>query len=151
MIVLQRTVRGILCDVFISKRTDFKLPYKPPFQSTFEFYFLAVSGMESRCHLLFLFCLFVLVPLVRPGLRLCFVLFLLVMSTILVLCMLIISHSSMIRWRNILMAHPLNVAVGIYHFLDNFVSWNNYSFYELSSLICQHVIVSGAQGIYVRS
>ncbi|XP_045160291.2 uncharacterized protein LOC123525365 isoform X4 [Mercenaria mercenaria] len=35
-----RTVRGILCDVFISNRTDFKLPGYPEFSSTFEIYFL---------------------------------------------------------------------------------------------------------------
>ncbi|XP_052257638.1 uncharacterized protein LOC127862518 isoform X1 [Dreissena polymorpha] len=36
----QRTVRGMLCDVYISKRTDFTLPnISINFTSTFEFYF----------------------------------------------------------------------------------------------------------------
>ncbi|XP_052774803.1 uncharacterized protein LOC128213258 [Mya arenaria] len=45
----QRTVRGVLCDVFISKRTDFTLPYiSVPFTSTFEFFFLADSWTEQN-------------------------------------------------------------------------------------------------------
>ncbi|XP_045160293.2 uncharacterized protein LOC123525366 [Mercenaria mercenaria] len=35
-----RVVRGILCDVFISNRTDFHLPNYNNFASTFEFYFM---------------------------------------------------------------------------------------------------------------
>ncbi|KAH3695076.1 uncharacterized protein LOC127861585 isoform X2 [Dreissena polymorpha] len=45
----QRTVRGMLCDVYISKRTDFTLPYIPwNFTSTFEFYFLSNSWTQQN-------------------------------------------------------------------------------------------------------
>ena len=37
----------MLCDVYISKRTDFRIPGYTQFNSTFEFYFLAVSVLVS--------------------------------------------------------------------------------------------------------
>ncbi|KAL4237127.1 hypothetical protein ACF0H5_005508 [Mactra antiquata] len=43
-----RTVRGILCDVFISKRTDFALPGYNNFTSTFEFYFMNQNWQASN-------------------------------------------------------------------------------------------------------
>ncbi|XP_053393879.1 uncharacterized protein LOC123523643 isoform X2 [Mercenaria mercenaria] len=43
-----RVVRGILCDVFISKRTDFHLPNYPNFTSTFEFYFMNSEWIASN-------------------------------------------------------------------------------------------------------
>lgn len=42
----QRTVRDMLCDTYVSKRTDFSLPGYQTFNSTFVFYFLA-SGWTS--------------------------------------------------------------------------------------------------------
>ncbi|XP_052257637.1 uncharacterized protein LOC127862517 [Dreissena polymorpha] len=43
----QRTVRGMLCDVYISKRTDFTLPnISINFTSTFEFYFWSDSPIN---------------------------------------------------------------------------------------------------------
>ncbi|XP_052257639.1 uncharacterized protein LOC127862518 isoform X2 [Dreissena polymorpha] len=44
----QRTVRGMLCDVYISKRTDFTLPnISINFTSTFEFYFWIQRSTRS--------------------------------------------------------------------------------------------------------
>ena len=42
---LQRTVRDMTCDVFVSNRNDFKMPGYGTFNSTFVFYFLAVSTL----------------------------------------------------------------------------------------------------------
>ena len=40
---LQRTIRGMLCDVFETRRNDFKFGDNPLGQSIFQFYFLSVS------------------------------------------------------------------------------------------------------------
>ena len=47
LLSLQRTVRDMTCDVFVSNRNDFNIPgyATGSFNSTFVFYFLAVSTL----------------------------------------------------------------------------------------------------------